>query len=184
MNSFTSQRNAKKETLMVYPYTERRIINMEKTILYIIVPCYNEENVLLITSKMFLSMLNDLIKKGKIGEKSKILFVNDGSTDTTWEIITKLAKSDKHFIGISQSRNRGHQSTVLAGIMEVKDVADVTISIDCDGQDDMQAIEKMIDAYHNGSEIVYGVRSKRDTDTFFKKFTAEKFPPVRLDFSK
>lgn len=175
MNSFTSQRNAKKETLMVYPYTERRIINMEKTILYIIVPCYNEENVLLITSKMFLSMLNDLIKKGKIGEKSKILFVNDGSTDTTWEIITKLAKSDKHFIGISQSRNRGHQSTVLAGIMEVKDVADVTISIDCDGQDDMQAIEKMIDAYHNGSEIVYGVRSKRDTDTFFKKFTAEKF---------
>ncbi|MBQ2604993.1 MAG: glycosyltransferase [Clostridia bacterium] len=143
--------------------------------LWIIIPCYNEENVLPITSQLFLDELNDLIKKRKISKSSRILFVNDGSKDSTWEIIKDLAKSDPHFIGICQSRNRGHQNAVLAGLMEAKDKADITISIDCDGQDDIAAMEAMVDEYHNGNEVVYGVRSKRDTDTFFKRFTAEGF---------
>lgn len=105
-----------------------------------------------------------------------MLFVNDGSKDKTWSIICDLAKSDKHYIGISQSRNRGHQNAVLAGLMEAKDKCDITISIDCDGQDDINAMDAMVDAYVNdGCEVVYGVRSKRDTDTFFKRFTAESF---------
>ena len=145
------------------------------TKLYIIIPCYNEEQVLPITSKMFLDELNDLIRKEKIGDDSRILFVNDGSKDRTWEIIRELSEQDPHFIGISQSRNRGHQNAVLAGLMEAKDHCDITISIDCDGQDDITAMEAMVDAYHAGNEIVYGVRSKRDTDTFFKRFTAESF---------
>lgn len=128
-----------------------------------------------ITSKQFFGELQELIAKGKISDESRILFVNDGSRDTTWEIIEKLAKEDRHFIGISQSRNRGHQNAVLAGLMEAKDLADITISIDCDGQDDIKAMEAMVDAYHDGCEVVYGVRSKRDTDTFFKRFTAESF---------
>ncbi len=143
--------------------------------LWIVIPCYNEENVLPITSELFLNELNDLIGKKKISEDSRILFVNDGSKDTTWQIICDLAKSDPHFIGISQSRNRGHQNAVLAGLMEAKDKADITISIDCDGQDDITAMEAMVDEYHNGSEVVYGVRNKRKTDTFFKRFTAESF---------
>ena len=103
------------------------------------------------------------------------MFVNDGSKDKTWEIIENLAAENPHFIGMSQSRNRGHQNAVLAGLMESKDMCDITISIDCDGQDDIKAMEAMVDAYHDGSEVVYGVRSKRDTDTFFKRFTAESF---------
>lgn len=146
-----------------------------KTILYIVIPCYNEQEVLPTTSHMFLVELLELIKKGKISDESRILFVNDGSKDTTWEIITELSKKNPHFVGISQSRNRGHQSAVLAGLMEAKDRCDITISIDCDGQDDIQAMEEMVDAYHDGCEIVYGVRSKRNTDTFFKRFTAESF---------
>lgn len=145
------------------------------TKLYLIVPCYNESAVLNIASTYFLKELEFLISQKKISDESKILFVNDGSKDGTWDIIQALARSDKHFIGISQSKNRGHQSTVLAGLMEVKKIADVTISIDCDGQDDVNAIEKMIDAYHSGNEIVYGVRSNRKTDTFFKRVTAEGF---------
>lgn len=144
-------------------------------ILYIIIPCYNEETVLPITSKLFLDKLNSLIKSGKVSNNSRILFVNDGSKDKTWEIICSLAKQDEHFIGISQSRNRGHQNAVLAGLMEAKDKCDITISIDCDGQDDINAMDAMIDQYLQGCEIVYGVRSKRDTDTFFKRFTAEGF---------
>ena len=143
--------------------------------LYVIIPCYNEEKVLPITSKIFLEELNDLIKKNKISNESRILFVNDGSKDSTWEIIRALADNDEHFIGIRQSRNRGHQNVVLAGLMEAKDRCDITISIDCDGQDDVTAMEAMIDAYHDGAEIVYGVRSKRDTDTFGKRVTAECF---------
>lgn len=145
------------------------------TKLYIVIPCYNEEKVLPITSKMFLDELNLLISKEKISNDSRILFVNDGSKDTTWEIIKKLSKEDEHFIGICQSRNRGHQNAVLAGLMEAKDAADITISIDCDGQDDITAMEAMVDAYHDGCEIVYGVRSSRETDTFFKRFTAQSF---------
>lgn len=148
---------------------------MSKPILWIVIPCYNEENVLPITSPLFLQQLKKMIGEEKISDKSRILFVNDGSRDRSWDIIAELAAKDEHFIGISQSRNRGHQNAVLAGLMEARDVCDITISIDCDGQDDISAMDKMVDAYLNGAEVVYGVRSKRDTDTFFKKFTAESF---------
>ena len=144
-------------------------------ILYIIVPCYNEERVLPITAELFKDKINELIKKGKISNISKVLFVNDGSKDNTWKIICDLSKKDDCYQGISQSRNRGHQNAVLAGLMEAKDLCDITISVDCDGQDDINAMDDMVDAYLNGCEIVYGVRSKRETDTFFKRFTAEGF---------
>ena len=148
---------------------------MKNPILYIVIPCYNEEQVLPITCSMFLNKLNALISAGKIDPQSRIMFVNDGSKDNTWNIICQLAEQDEHYIGISQSRNRGHQNAVLAGLMEAKDMCDITISIDCDGQDDINAMDAMVDAYLKGNEIVYGVRSKRDTDTFFKRFTAEGF---------
>lgn len=147
-------------------------------VLYIVIPCYNEEQVLPITCSMFLEKIKSLVQKEKISDESRILFVNDGSKDKTWEIIKQLAKEDYHYKGISQSRNRGHQNAVLAGLMEAKDVCDITISIDCDGQDDINAIDAMVDAYLDGCEIVYGVRSRRDTDTFFKRFTAEGFYKV------
>lgn len=148
---------------------------MRNTVLYIVVPCYNEEEVIKITSQQLLDKLNELSKLNKISSESRILFVNDGSTDLTWSIIVKLARQDKHFIGISQSRNRGHQSSLLAGLMEVKDKADVVISIDCDGQDDLNAINEMIDRYHEGYDIVYGVRKNRESDTWFKRNTAQAF---------
>lgn len=116
-----------------------------------------------------------MIQTDRISKDSRILFVDDGSKDKTWEIICNLAKQDEHFIGISQSRNRGHQNAVLAGLMEAKDKCDITISIDCDGQDDINAMDEMVEQYHQGCEIVYGVRSRRDTDPFFKRFTAEGF---------
>ena len=147
-------------------------------ILYIVIPCYNEEQVLPITCSMFLEKIKSLVQKEKISDDSRILFVNDGSKDKTWEIIKQLAKEDFHYKGISQSRNRGHQNAVLAGLMESKNVCDITISIDCDGQDDINAMDAMVDAYLDGCEIVYGVRSRRDTDTFFKRFTAEGFYKV------
>ena len=143
--------------------------------LYIIIPCYNEEKVLPITSGMFLEKIHFLTAAGKINDESRIMFVNDGSKDNTWNIICDLSKRDRHFIGICQSRNRGHQNAVLAGLMEAKDRYDITISIDCDGQDDINAMDQMVDEYLNGCDVVYGVRSKRDTDTFFKRFTAESF---------
>lgn len=144
-------------------------------VLYIVIPCYNEEEVLPVTAPMFLEKIRQLTAQGKISDKSRILFVNDGSKDKTWEIICDLAKQDEHFIGICQSRNRGHQNAVLAGLMEAKQYCDITISIDCDGQDDINAMDEMVEHYTAGSEVVYGVRSKRDTDTFFKRFTAEGF---------
>ena len=143
--------------------------------LYIVIPCYNEEAVLPITAPMFLDKVKSLAAAGKISEDSRVLFVNDGSKDDTWNIIKNLAAEDEHYIGICQSRNRGHQNAVLAGLMEAKDVCDITISIDCDGQDDINAMDGMVDAYREGCDVVYGVRSKRDTDTFFKRFTAESF---------
>ena len=143
--------------------------------LYIVIPCYNEEEVLPVTAPMFLEKILTLAEQGKIKQNSRVLFVNDGSKDKTWQIICDLAKQDEHFIGISQSRNRGHQNAVLAGLMEAKDHCDITISIDCDGQDDINAMDEMVEHYMNGSEVVYGVRSKRTTDTFFKRFTAEGF---------
>ena len=146
-----------------------------KPILWIVIPCYNEEAVLPITAPMFLQKLEDLENAGKISPRSRVLFVNDGSKDRTWEIIRELAEKDERFLGISQSRNRGHQNAVLAGLMEARDKCDITISIDCDGQDDINAMDAMVDAYLGGSEVVYGVRAKRDTDTWFKRFTAEGF---------
>ena len=115
-----------------------------------VIPCYNEEEVLPVTSGLFLEELQLLIEKEKISEESRILFVNDGSKDRTWEIIEGLARENPHFIGICQSRNRGHQNAVLAGLMEAKDVSDITISIDCDGQDDIATMEAMVDAYYDG----------------------------------
>lgn len=148
---------------------------MMTPVLYMIIPCYNEEEVLPITSGMFLQKMEELEEKGLVSPDSKILFINDGSKDKTWEIIQELSRKDRHFMGISQSRNRGHQNAVLAGLMEAKDRCDITISIDCDGQDDINAMDEMVKAYLDGCEVVYGVRSKRDTDTFFKRFTAESF---------
>ena len=143
--------------------------------LYIVIPCYNEEAVLPITAPLFRDKLLSLSAQGKISPDSRVLFVNDGSKDNTWNLICKLAKEDEHYEGICLSRNRGHQNAVLAGLMEAKDKCDITISIDCDGQDDINAMDAMVDEYLSGAEIVYGVRSKRDTDTFFKRFTAESF---------
>ena len=148
---------------------------MAKPVLWIVIPCYNEEQVLPITAPMFLKKIQELTEAGKISENSRVLFVNDGSADKTWEIIGDLAAQDEHYIGICQSRNRGHQNAVLAGLMEAKDRCDITISIDCDGQDDINAMDRMVDEYLNGAEIVYGVRAKRDKDSFFKRFTAEGF---------
>ena len=149
--------------------------NRQTPVLYIIIPCYNEQEVLPITAPQFLKKITDLSAAGKISPDSRVLFVNDGSKDRTWAIINELAASDPHYAGICQSRNRGHQNAVLAGLMEAKDRCDITISIDCDGQDDINAMDGMVDAYRDGCDVVYGVRSKRDTDTFFKRFTAESF---------
>ena len=125
---------------------------------------------------MFLQKLADLTAAGKISPESRVLFVNDGSKDRTWEIICDLAARDPHYVGICQSRNRGHQNAVLAGLMEARaNNCDITISIDCDGQDDINAMDEMVQKYLDGAEVVYGVRSRRDTDTFFKRFTAEGF---------
>lgn len=148
---------------------------MDKPVLYIVIPCYNEQEVLPITAPMFLEKLRTLAEKGKISGQSRVLFVNDGSKDKTWQIICDLARQDEHYLGISQSRNRGHQNAVLAGLMEAKDRCDITISIDCDGQDDINAMDEMVEAYLDGCEVVYGVRSSRETDTFFKRFTAQSF---------
>ena len=151
---------------------------MEKPILWIVIPCYNEQEVLPITAPLFRDKVLELVGNGKISEKSRVLFVNDGSSDDTWKIISDLSREDDHYLGISQSRNRGHQNALLAGLMEAKDKCDVTISIDCDGQDDINAMNEMIDRYHEGCEIVYGVRSSRQTDTWFKRTTAQGFYKV------
>lgn len=148
---------------------------MENPVLYIVIPCYNEQEVLPITAPMFLNKLHELAEKKLVSENSRILFVNDGSSDGTWDIIRTLAASDEHYIGISQSRNRGHQNAVLAGIMEAKDHCDISISIDCDGQDDINAMDNMVRAYLDGCDIVYGVRNDRETDSFFKRTTAQGF---------
>lgn len=148
---------------------------MKSPILYIVIPCYNEEAVLPVTAPMFLEKINQLVRAEKVSDQSRVLFVNDGSKDQTWPIIQALAEQDAHFIGISQSRNCGHQNALLAGLMEAKDRCDITISIDCDGQDDINAMDDMVDEYLDGCEIVYGVRKERDTDSFFKRWTAESF---------
>ncbi len=148
---------------------------MRENRLFVVVPCYNEEEVLPETSKRLLEKMKSLIAAGKIAPNSRIAFVNDGSKDKTWEIIQRLHTEDEIFSGINLSRNRGHQNALLAGLMTVKDDCDISISMDADLQDDINAIDGMIDKYHAGCDIVYGVRSKRKTDSFFKRFTAESF---------
>ena len=146
-----------------------------KPVLYIVIPCYNEEKVLPITSGMFLEKLKSLISADIISDDSRIMLVNDGSRDNTWDIITKLSGEEKYFTGLSLSRNRGHQNALLAGLTEAGKLCDITISIDCDGQDDINAMDSMVREYLDGAEIVYGVRSSRETDTFFKRTTAQGF---------
>ena len=153
-------------------------MNENKT-LYIVVPCYKEEAVLPETSKRLREKMRALMAAGKISEKSRVMFVNDGSQDETWPIITKLHEQEPEmFSGVNLSRNRGHQNALLAGLLTAVNYADMIISMDADLQDDVNAVDAMVDAYHEGYEIVYGVRSKRDTDTFFKRFTAEGFYKV------
>ena len=144
-----------------------------KPVLWIIIPCYNEQEVLPVTAPMFLDKLKFLVESGRVDAGSRILFVNDGSKDRTWEIICDLADKDPRILGITQSRNRGHQNALVAGMMEAVDRCDITITIDCDGQDDLSAMDEMVDQYLGGCEIVYGVRSDRDSDTWFKRTTAQ-----------
>lgn len=146
--------------------------------LFLVIPCYNEQEVLPYTAKLLEEKMNSLIDVGKISDNSKVCFVNDGSTDNTWKIITELHKRNKLFQGINLSRNRGHQNALLAGLMTVKDYANAMISLDADLQDDINAIDEMIDKFLDGYDIVYGVRSKRETDTWFKRTTAEGFYKV------
>ncbi len=146
-----------------------------KDILYIVVPCYNEEEVLPETSKRLKEKLKGLIQGGKVSEKSRILFVNDGSKDRTWELISALHEADPIFSGVDLTRNRGHQNALLAGLMTVKNRCDMAISMDADLQDDVDAVDRMVEEYYAGCDVVYGVRSSRKKDTFFKRFTAEGF---------
>lgn len=144
-------------------------------VLYIVIPCYNEQEVLNHTAPIFIDKLIELIKKEYVSDNSRLLFVNDGSKDKTWEIICELSKGSCYVEGISLSRNRGHQNAVLAGLMEAKESCDISITIDCDGQDDVNAMNEMVKMYLNGCDVVYGVRSNRESDTLFKRFTAESF---------
>ena len=150
--------------------------NMKKTsTLYIVVPCYNEEEVLHETTKRLKEKLEYLIKKDIISKKSKVMYVNDGSKDNTWNMIKEIESKEKIFTGISLSRNRGHQNALVAGLLTAKEYADVVISMDADLQDDINAVDEMLEKYYDGCEIVYGVRSSRKKDSFFKKTTAEGF---------
>ena len=148
---------------------------MEPKTLYILAPCYNEAEVLPLTSKIFLDKLNSLITEGKISENSRVAFVDDGSKDETWNIIESLHELDPKFIGVKLSRNRGHQNALLGGMSTVADDCDMIVTIDADAQDDVNAIDKMVDDFNSGIEIVYGVRASRETDTFFKRTTAQGF---------
>ena len=147
---------------------------MEK-VLYVVIPCYNEEEVLHETAKRLKKKMGSMIAEKMIDEKSRVLFVNDGSKDATWSIIVKLHEQDSLFCGINLSCNRGHQNALLAGLLTVKEYADMAISMDADLQDDIDAMDEMVQKYTEGTDIVYGVRKSRKTDTFFKKFTAQSF---------
>ena len=146
--------------------------------LYLVIPCYKEEEVLPETARRLQQKMQNLIKNQKISSDSRVVFVNDGSTDHTWKIIQQLHEQNSMFEGINLSRNRGHQNALLAGLMTVREYADVTISMDADLQDDINAIDEMLDKYYAGCDIVYGVRSARTTDTWFKRTTAESFYKV------
>ncbi len=151
---------------------------MRENILYIIVPCYNDQQVLPETSILLLEKIKSLIWAGRISEKSRVVFVNDGSNDLTWQIIKKLHTASKYLCGIKLSKNFGHQNAVLAGLLAVKDKADMVISMDADLQDDINAVDAMVEKYHEGCEIVYAVRKGRKNDSFFKRFSAEVFYKV------
>ncbi|WP_392887991.1 glycosyltransferase family 2 protein [Eubacterium limosum] len=144
-------------------------------ILYLVIPCYNEEEVLNTTAEILKKKIESLFERSEISEKSRILFVNDGSKDRTWSIIEELCNKNSVFQGIKLSRNEGHQNAVLAGLMTAKEYCDMAISLDADLQDDIDVIDQFVEEYYKGNDIVYGVRSKRDTDTFFKRFSAESF---------
>lgn len=146
----------------------------EKTVLYVVIPCYNEEEVLPKTAPLFLDELQGLISNGKASSESRIFFVDDGSKDKTWDVIQQLASSNEYFEGARLSANRGHQNALFAGLMEARRLgADAAISIDCDGQDDITAIERMVDDFNDGSEIVFGVRNDRSSDSIMKRKTAQ-----------
>ena len=147
----------------------------KEEILYIVIPCYNEEEVLEETTKQLKEKMIKLINDKMISDQSRVMYVNDGSKDKTWELIEKISKREKYFTGISLSRNRGHQNALLAGLMTAKNYADIIISMDADLQDDINAVDEMIEKYYDGCDIVYGVRSARKKDTFFKRTTAEGF---------
>ncbi|MDM8275820.1 glycosyltransferase family 2 protein [Enorma phocaeensis] len=144
-------------------------------VLFIVIPCFNEEEVLPVTAPLFMACLNSMVNSGKISPRSKVLFINDGSSDATWSIIRHLSDDYAEIEGISLSRNRGHQNALLAGLEEASHYCDASISIDCDGQDDIATMEDMVDAYLNGSDVVYGVRSSRKADTLFKRTSAQAF---------
>lgn len=148
------------------------------TKLYIAVPCYNEEEVLPDSSGKLLNKMNEMISQGKITADSRIVFIDDGSKDKTWDIISNLHSENEMFQGIKLSRNRGHQNALLCGLMTLKDRCDAVISIDADLQDDINVFDEMVAKYEDGCDVVYGVRSKRETDTFFKRFTAEAYYKV------
>ena len=144
-------------------------------LLYLVVPCYNEQEVLPETSKRLKEKMESLMERNLISRDSRIMFVNDGSKDRTWSMIEELHEQDPIFAGVKLSRNRGHQNALLGGLMTAKEYADMTISLDADLQDDIDVIDQMVEKYYDGCEIVDGVRSARTTDTFFKRFTAESF---------
>lgn len=150
----------------------------KKSILYVVIPCYNEEEVLEETTKRMKEKMTELIAAKKISNKSKVMYVNDGSKDKTWDIIKKIKERESLFTGITLSRNRGHQNALLGGLMTAKKYADVVISMDADLQDDINAIDEMLEKYNAGCDIVYGVRKARKKDTWFKRFTAESFYKV------
>lgn len=147
----------------------------KQSILYVVIPCYNEEAVLAETTKQLKEKIESLISNKIISNKSKVMYVNDGSKDNTWDVIKQISKKEKLFTGMTLSRNRGHQNALLAGLLTAKKYADIVISMDADLQDDINAIDEMIRKYYEGCDIVYGVRSARDKDSFFKRITAEGF---------
>lgn len=148
--------------------------------IFMVIPCFNEEEVLPETSKRLLEKYEFLIENKKISEDSKIVFVDDGSRDKTWQIISDLHEKNDIFSGVKLSRNHGHQGALLAGLMTVKDKCDAAISMDADLQDDINTIDKFVEKFDGGCEIVYGVRSSRKKDTFFKRFTAQAFYKLML----
>lgn len=150
----------------------------ESPILYMVIPCYNEEDVLPITFPMFQEQMSKMIAAKQVSADSKIMFVNDGSKDSTWKIINELSQENDIFCGLSLSRNRGQQNAMFAGLMEARKYCDIAITIDCDGQDDIATMADMVNEYNNGCDVVYGVRSDRESDTFIKRFTAQSFYKV------